>query len=235
MGTIPDKYPIRKYLLRIGKGLIEDWKWARDTVMIPLAILIGSSLYYIWKYGSGARFDWRPIKSTVIMSVLTLIVYAFLKSVIIAWEIDNERLEELETAKKKIEELTKRPNLQSDAIDLSTMILDFFFERANAAPPPPINRTMFVGVDFAQQMREHDEWFAQQAACTDYDTKTLQIYSYRFSRNVKKIIDSLRRVGLEDSAMERVWETPGIVPNIRIVGERLASLAERIRENRDTT
>jgi hypothetical protein len=175
--------------------------------------------------------DWQMVIAGLCLYAIAFVMYFLIHVVRTAKKLDAALLADLAAAHATIEELTPKPNLHGDTQNLSTAILDFFFERAKAAPPQPVNRTKYLGGDFMQQVREYDEWSAQRGAHTAYETETLQIYDYRFSRDVRRIVERFRAAGLTDEAMEPFWETPGVAQNIRAVGERLRKLTEEAPES----
>lgn len=107
------------------------------------------------------------------------------------------------------------PNLElkRQATKLSAEILQFLTDRQVGEPPIPRPST----------------WEQDMQAQIKYMQQTIAFYSQMFAPRVIAMHDELAKQGFRDGQLENFYEHPTNPIGIRIVGERIGALAERIK------
>lgn len=103
-------------------------------------------------------------------------------------------------------------DLKTRALLLSAEILRFLAERQQQEPPMPRPETWNNDVD--AMIRFHRE--------------TMSLYSQRFASRVIAFRDAFAQGGLVDRELDSFYEHPTNPIGIRIVGERIGALAEKL-------
>ncbi|MEO7029976.1 MAG: hypothetical protein ABI147_11300 [Acidobacteriaceae bacterium] len=118
-------------------------------------------------------------------------------------------------------------SFKAEALAVSTSILDFYYERSQSEPTLSAG-DYSSGSQLLQSLRQSQ---AEHAARDAYRSETLGIYAYKFSRKVMEMVSILKRMGLADEVtLSAVGENPENVEAVKIIGEHLAELGERIVE-----
>jgi hypothetical protein len=109
----------------------------------------------------------------------------------------------------------QRQQLAGSAADLSREIIAYVNGRARLAPPPPQ----------AAATWEHDE-----ARWAEFDAETVVGYA-RFARGVGTTRAALTFRSLRDRDLDALYQQPRSAFEIRMIGERLGVLAERLKRS----
>jgi hypothetical protein len=110
----------------------------------------------------------------------------------------------------------QRQQLADSAADLSREIIAYVNGRASSAPPPPQSPATW----------EHDE-----ARWAEFDAETVTGYAPRFARRVATTRAALTLRNLRDRDLDVLYQQPRNAFEIRMIGERLGVLAERLRRS----
>jgi len=110
----------------------------------------------------------------------------------------------------------QRQQLAGSAADLSREIIAYVNGRARLAPPPPQ----------AAATWEHDE-----ARWAEFDAETVVGYAARFARRVGTTRAALTFRSLRDRDLDALYQQPHNAFEIRMIGERLGVLAERLQRS----
>lgn len=109
--------------------------------------------------------------------------------------------------------VTLPASLKERAVHLSADILSFLTQRRAGEPPLPKRET----------------WDQDVQASIRYSQQTMSIYSETFGAKVIAIHDELASKGITDKELDSFYEHPTNPIGIRIVGEHIGALAERLQ------
>ncbi len=232
-GHMDHEATIGDYYRRFFRRLSEDaTPWARDNIGFGIAMLTVPPLL-VYLRDRSHPIDWQVIRTALYLYSAVFSMYLIFYAVRTAWKLDIVRVEEMEAANSRIEQLLEKPNLHADVLELSSSILDFIYERMRNAPQRPIRR--FGLRDPGAILQEMNEHALFNAAAQAYEADTLGIHEYRFVRKVMAAVNELRQIGLQGEAMDRDWGNPGSNEGIKEAGKRLALLADQmVDENRQS-
>jgi len=110
----------------------------------------------------------------------------------------------------------QRKQLAESAADLSREIIAYVNERARLAPPPP---------------QAAVTWEPDEARWTAFDAETVVGYAERFTRRVGTARAALTLRNLRDRDLDALSQQPHNAFEIRMIGERLGLLAERLQRS----
>jgi hypothetical protein len=257
-GTVPQKLidaawePVRtfwvmgnqptfwSYYRRFFPRLVKDaTPWARDNLVFA-SCMIFLPVLGVWVRDRNHAIDWDILKTTLWLYLIAFGFYTLVHAALTAWKLDSDRARDLHESKQsaaslelQIAQLTQKPDVKADGFGLSKEILDFVYERAQKAPPLP---TRAYGFDerekFLKKMREDSHL---QTVFNGYQVETLEIYAYRFKRRVLASIKSLLESGIRDEYFNACAENPKNVGDLKVVGTKLAELAEALPEPKSRT
>jgi hypothetical protein len=105
-------------------------------------------------------------------------------------------------------------DLKLKATQLSASILAFVAERGRHAPPRPRPAT----------------WNQDEAAFFTYETETVEAFERQFGKPTRVAHDVFRQIGLRDRDLDVFYAHPANAFQMRIVAQKLASLAGRVPE-----
>jgi hypothetical protein len=178
---------------------------AGDVARLCVAIAAGLLLVnlFAWANRDGARFGREQrLLAFVAFAAVAMGVY-FAREAIAEREFDT-----------KVDE--QRRQLAESAADLSREIIAYVNGRARLAPPPPQ----------AAATWDHDE-----ARGAEFDAETVVGYTARFSRRVATTRTALTFRSLRDRDLDALYQQPRNAFEIRMIGERLGVLAERLQRS----
>lgn len=104
-------------------------------------------------------------------------------------------------------------SLRQNIKNLSTEILNFLADRRRNEP----------------QMPKKDTWHRDTELMIKYSQETMNQYSIKFAARVLSARNSLFSRGLCDEELDKFYEHPTNAIGIRIVGERLGALSEKLQ------
>lgn len=120
-------------------------------------------------------------------------------------------------------------SLKTRALKLSEAILDFVYQRLQNAPPQPgYPEILMIGLDTETWS---EKFFANQAkmnAASRYEFDTLAIYRERFASKALAILGEFKAKGAVDDSLDYSAAVPAGSQIIKIVGQRIGELAERL-------
>ena len=105
-------------------------------------------------------------------------------------------------------------DLKLTATQLSASILAFVAERGRHAPPRPRPAT----------------WNQDEAAFFRYETEMVEAFDRRFGKPTRVAHDVFRQLGFRDRDLDAFYAHPANAFQMRIVAQKLASLAEKVPE-----
>jgi hypothetical protein len=108
---------------------------------------------------------------------------------------------------------TPHPGLKLRVSTLSAEILAFLADRERHGPPI---------------MPRKDHWTEDTAIIIGYFEETMRLYSQRFAARVIAARNELAEQGLRDEELDRFYDHPTNPIGVRMVGERIGALAERL-------
>jgi hypothetical protein len=115
--------------------------------------------------------------------------------------------------------------VKKKALQLSESIADFIYERIRHLPPLPSVGNLISGTgSVKEKVWGSPEWQKVEA----YEKTTFAEYDTRFSKKVREIRDAMAGMGLVDEQLESLYQDPKESGYIRIIGERIGELAEKI-------
>lgn len=125
-----------------------------------------------------------------------------------------EKMIEKTTGQKSTKSLQTFTNIQiplkTRALLLSSQILKFIGNRSNTPLP------------------KSETWAADTRRMLDFLDETMNLYSIQFASKVISIRNELAENGFEDRELNSNYERPTNPIGVRIVGERIGALAERL-------
>jgi len=124
--------------------------------------------------------------------------------------IKHEDLRKSESLRKKN---GNEDSLKKDIQHLSTEILNFIADRKRNEP----------------QLPKKDSWQRDTELMIKYSQETMNQYSIKFAVRVISARNSLFSRGLFDEELDKFYEHPTNLIGIRIVGERLGALSEKLQ------
>jgi len=101
------------------------------------------------------------------------------------------------------------------ALITTSAILDFVVRREKDAPPYPSSDDPAV-------------WSREQAALRSYDAQTMKLFRDGPGKDAVSTHDELVRRGLQDPALDRLYNDPGTTAGIKVIGQKLRDLAEKL-------
>ena len=110
----------------------------------------------------------------------------------------------------------QRQQLAGSAADLSREIIAYVNGRARLAPPPP---------------QAAATWEDDEARWAEFDAETVVGYAPRFARRVGTARAALTFRSLRDRDLDALYQQPRSAFEIRMIGERLGVLAERLQRS----
>jgi hypothetical protein len=160
---------------------------------------------------------------------------AFGISLVGLWFDEHKKRSELEKS------LKLGSSLKDRTIHLSRSILDFVYERSKGVPSAPEWTVQQFGNDPLSAWAETEKSKQRYQGISAYERETLEIYEYKYARDVTEAIVSLKNMGLDCSAIEEsVMDLCGefdpdnpkiIIPSgmcIKQIGNQLGILADKI-------
>jgi hypothetical protein len=172
---------------------------ARECVGIGGALLLVN--LFAWVARDGARFG-REERLWAFMVLGSVVVGYFLSQQAIA-----EREFDYIVQKQQHE-------LADSAAELSREIIAYIEGRWRTAPPRP---------------RSPDTWEHDESTWALFERETVAGYEQQFSRRVRETRAGLTFRNLRDRDLDMLYQRPGNSFQIRVIGERLGVLAERLR------
>jgi hypothetical protein len=115
--------------------------------------------------------------------------------------------------------------------NLAESLLDFIYKQLQATPQSPTVRFHQIGDDTTKFWDDLIETNRQTEAVKRHEMGTLGIYRYKFSHRVKSASKQLKTKGLQDETLDSLMADPQTSEQIKIVGERLRMLAEKLAES----
>jgi hypothetical protein len=110
----------------------------------------------------------------------------------------------------------QRQQLAQSAAELSREIIAYIDGRARSAPPPPHSAAT---------------WEQDKARWAQFDGETVAGYAPRFARRVATTRAALTFRSLRDRDLDALYQQPRNAFEIRVIGERLGVLAERLERS----
>jgi hypothetical protein len=110
----------------------------------------------------------------------------------------------------------QRQQLVESAAGLSREIIAYVDGRARLAPPPP---------------QAAATWEYDEARWAEFDAETVVGYAARFARRVGTTRAALTFRSLRDRDLDSLYQQPRNAFEIRMIGERLGVLAERLQRS----
>ena len=101
------------------------------------------------------------------------------------------------------------------ALLTASSILDFVVRREKGAPPYPSSDDVVA-------------WSKEQAILRAYDAQTLQLFRNGIGKDAISTHDQLVKRGLQDPALDRLYNDPGTTAGIKVIGQKLQDLAENL-------
>jgi hypothetical protein len=106
--------------------------------------------------------------------------------------------------------------LREQAFIDSASILNFLLERERGAPPYP-------SPDLSAS-----DWSKVEAEIRTYNAETIRQFNQAWGPSVVRLHDSLAAKGLQDPALDDLYNRPTNPLGIRVIGEKIGDLAERL-------
>jgi len=106
-------------------------------------------------------------------------------------------------------------SLRDSILLVSGSVLEFVVRRERDAPPYP-------------SAENSKSWSQQQAILHAYDAKTMSMFRQAHSNSVEDAHLKLLLKGLQDPALDRLFNDPGTTAGIKVIGQKLRDLAERL-------
>jgi diguanylate cyclase (GGDEF)-like protein len=111
-------------------------------------------------------------------------------------------------------------HFKEKALLTASSILDFVVRRERGVPPYPSSKDAAV-------------WSKEQAILRAYDAKTLTQFRDGLGKDAIAAHDQLLRRGLQDPALDRLYNDPGTPAGIKVIGQKLRDLAEKLTDEQD--
>jgi hypothetical protein len=108
---------------------------------------------------------------------------------------------------------TQQRELADSASDLSREIIAYVDGRSRLAPARP---------------HDPETWERDESAWMTFERESVAGYALRFARRVRAARAALTFRNLRDRDLDAVYQQPGNTFQIRIIGERLGALADRL-------
>jgi len=105
--------------------------------------------------------------------------------------------------------------LKASTFLTSSAILEFVVRREKGAPRYPSSDDTAT-------------WSKKQAVLRAYDSETLRQFRDSLGKQAIAAHDNLLRKGLQDPALDRLYDDPGNTAGIKVVGQKLHDLAEML-------
>jgi hypothetical protein len=107
-------------------------------------------------------------------------------------------------------------DVRERAFSASAGILNFLLERERSAPPYP-------SADLSPT-----DWSKAEAEIRAYDAETMRLFNQAWGAQVIDLRDRLAAKGLQDPALDDLYNRPTSPLGIRIIGEKIGGLAEKL-------
>ena len=107
-------------------------------------------------------------------------------------------------------------DLREQAFIVSAGILNFLLERERSAPPYP-------SPDLSPA-----DWSKAEAQIRAYNAETMRQFNQAWSTQVINLHDRIAAKGLQDPALDDLYQRPTSPLGIRIIGEKIGDLAEKL-------
>jgi hypothetical protein len=101
------------------------------------------------------------------------------------------------------------------ALITASSVLNFVVGREKGSPPYPSSDDAAI-------------WSGEQAILTAYDAKTLTLFRDGVGKEAITLHDELLKRGFQDPALDRLYNDPGTTAGIKVIGQRLRDLAEKL-------
>ena len=101
------------------------------------------------------------------------------------------------------------------ALLTASSILDFVVGREKGSPPYPSSDDAAA-------------WSKEQGILRAYDAQTLKLFREGIGKDAISTHDQLLRRGLQDPALDRLYIDPGTTAGIKVIGQKLHDLAEKL-------
>jgi len=201
--------------------------WARDNILFAGGMVF-LPVIAVWIHDRNHSIDWDIVKTTFWLYLGAFGLYAAWHAVRTPWKLSLDA---------PASEGQPTPDFKTEIHDLAVEILDFVYARIKDAPPKPDYTPSFgADVDVAAIYREMGQKAAWQAVFDKYESETLGIYKYKYSRRVAILIKSLPGAGIDAGWLQEHGATPLNSDSIRAVGDYLMQAADLLLkpENRNT-
>jgi len=210
----------RRFGIEFGTQIYESWKAElRSTLAISaIAFLLSYS------YDSSAK---AAFTLTMKAALIWLGAWAIYHLVRTPWKLSQKSDPEPRAEAATFKETTHK---------LAMEMLDFVYARVKEAPPPPSQKLFPYGGDTLSMIREMGERHETQTASNKYESETLGIYNYKYSRQVGAIIKALPTMGISADFLQKYGIAPSNSETIKAIGDHLMQVADLITEpeSRDT-
>lgn len=198
------------------KAVWADW-WAR----MSCAIFTLLGLYVAVANKSN---DWI-VRAIFAIAAALLFVACF-----VAWRDEYRKRISLEKSIAGSE-----PSLKQQTIALSQSVLDFFYSRSQIAPIEPGYMPIFVGESGSEMMKQMADADRKRRAHTAFESETLEVYRYKYARQVSACVSKLKDRGVQEDWMEGYWDSPSNSATIKVIGEQLGKMGDLITEDKSIT
>jgi hypothetical protein len=210
-----------RYYGRFFTRLFKDgYEWPRDNIFLAFFMVIvppGAA----WLHDPTHVPDWAVIKITGWLYIALFGVYGIYHAIRTPWKLSLEapRAEDNHA-------LSFKETVQALAVE----ILDFVYARIKDVPAVPQQKLFPLGGDAVSMIREMGQASAARAAATKYESETLGIYKYKYSRRVAKVAKLLPAVGIEADWFQMHSPAPSSSEAIRAIGDHLMQVADLLPE-----
>jgi hypothetical protein len=184
------------------------------------------TLLGMWILYANKNNDWA-LRATFTLACICLFWACFL-----AWR-DKEKEAEKLIAKLKAIGTSAIISPQEEIRTLAESIMDFVYKRAENAPSVPSWQPFFG--DTQEMLKESSRASERITASMKYESETLEMYKYKYSRRVAKAIELLPAIGMSAEFLEKSGVAPSSSGAVKTIGEHLIQVADLIQKTDKST
>jgi hypothetical protein len=175
----------------------------------------------VWVLYANENNHWA-LRATFGLAVFCLFWACFL-----AWRDKEKEVQQLK-AELEAKVRSSRPSPKEEIHALAVSILDFLYKRTQNAPPVPDWQPFFG--DAQTMLLESSRASQQRTASMKYEMETVEIYKYKYSRQVAGIVKALPTMDISDTVLGEQGAAPFNSGAIKAIGDHLMQVADLIQE-----
>jgi hypothetical protein len=122
------------------------------------------------------------------------------------------------------------PSLKQQTLALSQSVLDFFYSRSENAPVETGSAPFFIGASGEEMLKQTVDANRKRRAHAAFESETLEVYRYKYARQVCTCVSKLKDKGVQEDWMEGYWDNPGNSATIKVIGEQLGKMSDLVAD-----